>query len=146
MLSDQILVGADVDLGRLSFEAENRTVRNIGDTIFTAEGGSYWSIRARLGYATNQFLPYISAGVIGTSVDIDIEDTCTDSPCGTDTIAIDESDGRTSGLFGIGAEYRLSAAWSVTADWMTFDLDRVEGSDGDGLPGRRVSRIPELDD
>jgi outer membrane immunogenic protein len=77
------------------------------------ERKSFGTARARVGYAFNNFLPYVTGGVaygkffagLGT----------VPSLAGSDVI-------RTEWAAGAGVEYALSANWSVKAEYLYVDL------------------------
>ena len=77
--------------------------------------------RARLGYAFEKFLGYVSIGY--TSADVEVGAAILSN--GGYSKAGSKSEQVSGVSYGLGAEYRLSGPWSVRGEYQRVDLDDV---------------------
>jgi outer membrane immunogenic protein len=83
----------------------NNTIKTSSDYAGT--------VRARLGYAVDRFLPYLTAGVAGANAKVSATDG-----------SLSQSDFLVGWTVGAGIEYALTKNWSVRAEYLHVDLGR----------------------
>jgi len=69
------------------------------------------TVRARLGYAVGNFLPYVTAGGVGADAKV----SATDGP-------VSQSDFLLGWTAGAGVEYAINKHWSIKAEYLHLDL------------------------
>jgi outer membrane immunogenic protein len=122
-------VGANYQLkNRIVFGIEGEfSFVDANDTIYDSMGDAHGrpnnsiktssdyagTLRARIGYATGRFLPYLTAGGAGADAKVSATDG-----------SLSESDFLVGWTVGAGVEYALSENWSVRAEYLHVDLGR----------------------
>jgi outer membrane immunogenic protein len=100
-----------------------------------------WTLRPRLGFATDQWLFY---GTVGLAV-TDIKNTIhfTDSLTTPHVVSSDTSSTKSGWIGGLGAAYAWSPEWSVKGEWLYTDFGTVSntvvGSNGFVVLNSRAS-------
>ncbi|CAM5765060.1 porin [Labrys miyagiensis] len=103
------VVGLEGDIDYTSLDKDTSTV--LGGTLFTANIKSEWqgSIRARVGYAFDRFLPYITGGVAFGDEKFTAVQT-------VPFARVSNSDTRTGWTIGAGLEYALTDNWLLRGE------------------------------
>jgi outer membrane immunogenic protein len=97
---------------------------------YSAEGGIYGDLTARLGYATDNVLFYVKGGGAFLNADFTgnyVGDNCTTiGTCGNSnkpsTFDFETGDTLLGWTVGVGVEYALSASWSLKVEYQHFDF------------------------
>lgn len=132
--SNNVVLGveADFEFGSLS-DTLNYTAANYGgisdqdfgtiDTKIEAFG----TVRARLGYAMDHFLPYVTGGLAWGNVKVD--ETWTNYMGGVYNVFNSGSASRSETLWGwtvgAGVEYAVTDNWTVKAEYLYADLGDI---------------------
>ncbi|MBX3505752.1 MAG: porin family protein [Parvibaculum sp.] len=134
-LGNNLVIGLLLDLGLSSASGSRSTLDLVGGlpivTQARTELESYGAVRARLGYAMGDVLPYVTGGIAWARYDV----TYTQDFFGLGGTDIRETNGHIGWTAGAGLEYALTPSFSVKAEYLYADY----GSDtyrGDflGLP------------
>lgn len=83
-----------------------------------------WTLRPRIGYATDTWLVYATAGVAISEVTLTTR--YSDTRPTPITAANEESDTKTGWTAGLGAAYALGPAISVRGEWLYTDLGTIK--------------------
>jgi outer membrane immunogenic protein len=83
-----------------------------------------WTLRPRIGYATDAWLFYATAGVAISEVSLTTR--YSDTRATPITASNEESDTRTGWTAGLGAAYALGPAVSVRGEWLYTDLGTIK--------------------
>lgn len=81
----------------------------------------FGTLRGRVGYAFDRFLPYLTGGLAVGQVKASILNSCNDGYCGSKTAV--------GFAVGGGAEYALTQAWTVKAEYLYVDFGKVKVND-----------------
>jgi outer membrane immunogenic protein len=135
--------GIEADLGYMSLSGSKTTDLpgpdddNSGFGLtgkYSAEGGIYGDLTARLGYATDNLLFYVKGGGAFLNANFNanyVGDNCTTVGryrCGThnpSTFNFETGDTLLGWTLGFGVEYAMSASWSVKLEYQHFDFGGV---------------------
>ncbi len=127
VMFNQVVVGLEADIEATSISGDDDWDDDNGD-LWHGDNDSNWqgSVRARLGYAFDNFLPYIQGGVAFLDRDVSVHFE------GTDT-RVEDSDTFTGWTVGAGFEYGFTP--NITArveyrytDFVDSDFD-FDGND-----------------
>lgn len=122
-LANRFVVGIEADVSFANINAEWTDVAYYGEDKHEITG----SLRGRLGYAFDRFLPYLHGGLawakndhmLGCSLRNVHGSTCRDTSFETS-----EDDFVTGYTIGAGAEYAIDRHWSVKADYAFTDYGK----------------------
>jgi outer membrane immunogenic protein len=123
----QFVYGVEADITATGID------NTVDNTMFAPGSGETFStnidwfgtLRGRLGYAVDRFLPYVTGGLAFG----DIESSYNDPLDGNFAVASEVVFGWT---IGAGAEYALTDQWSLRAEYLYVDLEDSQGSFADG--------------
>lgn len=85
-----------------------------------------WTVRPRIGYVSDQWMVFASAGFAMSEVDYKVNFTDTRSPPNAAQGSF--SDTRTGWAGSIGAAYAVNEQWSFTGEWLYIDLGEIDGT------------------
>jgi outer membrane immunogenic protein len=125
--SGQFVFGAEADIAATGIDntIDNPMIPGSGET-FATNIDWFGTLRGRLGYAVDRFLPFVSGGLAFG----DIESSYNDPLDGVvSAVASDVVFGWT---IGAGAEYALTDRWSLRAEYLYVDLEDSRGTLIDG--------------
>jgi opacity protein-like surface antigen len=120
-----LMLGAEGDYALASLNDSGEGGTGIFNTHVDLEIDQLASIRARLGFASGQWLPFVTAGWGWAHADRDTFN----SLFGTSS----DSNWHDGWTVGAGAEYAINDAWSVKAEYRYYDLG--EENYGVAAPG-----------
>jgi outer membrane immunogenic protein len=127
-------LGANYQVGRTVFGIEGDLAwadihGSAGCAAGTCETTNKWlgTVRGRLGYAIDRFMPYITGGAAFGKVEADVPGTGS------------ASDTRFGWTVGAGAEYALSQNWSVKGEYLYVDLGSFNCGGACGVTPNDVS-------
>lgn len=108
--ANNVVVGAEADLEFADIGQTNLLVGGpVGGTLASTSVDNFGTIRGRLGYAMDRFLPYFTGGAAWAN-------TSFNAPWGV------SSDGTRWGwTIGGGAEYAIANNWTVKAEYLYLD-------------------------
>jgi outer membrane immunogenic protein len=121
-----IVLGLEGEAGYVHLSGSGADPRSPGlDVISSSQLGDWYGIAAgRIGYAWDRVLLYGKAGVVFTSVNANISDTCKALPCGPVTISASGSKDNVASLaVGGGLEYALTNNWSIKGEYIYWSLN-----------------------
>jgi len=122
----QFVIGAEADI---SFGSLDDFVRDGNFLTFNGKVESMGTLRARLGYDFNGFMPYLTAGLMWNKL---AQGSACPAGAGFGVCAITgpysvSSSERFQGFtWGFGAEYALNRHWSVKAEVLFADLGKQD--------------------
>ncbi|KAI94117.1 hypothetical protein T281_12770 [Rhodomicrobium udaipurense JA643] len=123
--------------GSVKYDGDRRDLCAI-DAKYSASGGLYGDIAGRLGYSFGQTLIYAKGGVAFLDADFDAKylgQNCKSlGTCGTggpSTFNYSHSETLVGWTVGAGVEYKLTASWSVKAEYQYFDFGSISYSYND---------------
>ena len=126
--ANNVVIGIETDLQWSGIEGKHdySFVDQFGYLSTYSFGGSvdyFGTIRARLGYAYDRFLPYITGGVAYGKTAYTYH-TVTNDPAGYDNYvqADDFSSTNWGWTIGAGAEYAITNNWTLKAEYLYVDL------------------------
>ena len=110
---NQIVVGLEGDIEASGISGDD----DDDDALLEADADNNWqgSIRARLGFAFDNFLPYIQGGVAFSDWDVSVRDVITDDE-------IDDSDTFTGWTVGAGLEYAFTQNITARVEYRYTDF------------------------
>jgi outer membrane immunogenic protein len=127
---NNIVLGLEGDLGYLGGSAR-RASALAADTIGETRGGLYATARARLGFAADRALFFVTAGVIGVDTGARINDVG-----GGSTLTTNRAGFRAGWTVGAGVEYAVAQNWTIKADYLYYDLgSRLVSGQQNGVAG-----------
>jgi outer membrane immunogenic protein len=88
----------------------------------TRVGDWYGVLAGRVGFAWEQFLPYVKAGMAVTSVDGAVLDACLSGTCGTRSVSARKESTKPYWAFAAGLEYAIVQNWIVRTEYMYVGL------------------------
>lgn len=122
------VIGAEADLSFASLDATERDGNSITQSY---ELEKFGSVRARAGFAFDNFLPYVTGG--WAWADQSFNQTCPDPAsqpyghcrpaAGFAPYSNTASETLNGWAYGGGVEYRISDRWSVKAEYLHYDFD-----------------------
>jgi len=125
-------IGADVDAG--GAKSRNQSIKYAGQTpppgayVFSGKlsPSGFGVIGPRIGYAGNEWLPYIRAGAIATfgSHNSSLSYTPTGATKPTVSFSGGNDFASTGWVAGGGAEWGLNGPWSITAEYLHANLGK----------------------
>jgi outer membrane immunogenic protein len=130
-----LVAGIEGDIGYLGFRGSKASSVS-SDTIVSADGGAYGTLRGRLGVAWDRALLYGTGGLIVANVKASVDDNAR-SPGGG--LMNSPHTGTQAGwTAGAGFEYAFGNRWSMKAEWLYFDLgtETVAGPSVNSTPIR----------
>ncbi len=122
-LANNVVVGLEADLQWSDIEAKYQENPLSGTTAFNDRASVkldyFGTVRARLGYAYDRFLPYITGGAAygKTKFSTNIWNGISD-----------ESSTRWGWTVGAGAEYAITNNWTFKAEYLYVDLGEASAS------------------
>lgn len=120
--------GAEADFSATDI---NNTVANSmipgSDESFSNKIDWFGTVRGRLGYAVDRWMPYVTGGVAFA----DVTSSYDDNDAGQDNHAV-ASDTVWGWTIGAGAEYALTDNWTLRGEYLFVDLEDTRGSFDDG--------------
>jgi outer membrane immunogenic protein len=120
--SGQFVYGVEADISASDIDNTVDNTMNPGtNESFTTNIDWFGTVRGRLGYAVDRFLPYVTGGVAFG----DIESSYNDPEDSSFAVASETVFGWT---IGAGAEYALTDQWSLRAEYLYVDLEDSRGS------------------
>jgi outer membrane immunogenic protein len=124
--SGQFVYGVEADIAATDIDntVDNTMIPGSGET-FSTNIDWFGTLRGRLGYAVDRFLPYVTGGVAFGDIESSYNDPLDDNFA----VASDTVFGWT---IGAGAEYALTDQWSLRAEYLYVDLEDSRGSFFDG--------------
>ncbi len=114
-----IVTGIEGDIGYLGFRGSQSSSLS-SDTIVSADGGAYGTLRGRLGVAWDRVLLYGTGGLIVADVKASVDDNALNP--GSGLMNSPRTGTQAGWTAGAGLEYALGNRWSVKAEWLYFDL------------------------
>ena len=87
--------------------------------------------RGRIGYASDKWLWYVTAGAAWTGVDVNVSNVVI--PAVPSQFAI-ERHNKTGWVVGFGTEYALIGGWSVKSEWLYANFGSIHAFDYAGIP------------
>jgi outer membrane immunogenic protein len=115
VMFNQVVVGLEADIEATSISGDDDW--DDGNDAFDADNDSNWqgSVRARLGYAFDNFLPYIQGGVAFLDRDVSIHHRGLD-------ITVEDSDTFTGWTVGAGLEYGFTPNFTARVEYRYTDF------------------------
>jgi outer membrane immunogenic protein len=111
------VVGVEGDIDYFNGDDEQSLVWPLGTDRVEAEYSWLATVRARAGYAMDNFLIYVTGGVAVADVEMTYE---FERAAGSDSLS--ESSTSVGWVAGIGAEYAFTRNWSVKVEGLYADL------------------------
>ena len=111
----QWVLGVEGDINYLGFKEEFAPGFGGGGLGAQASLDAFGTIRGRVGYAFDRFLPYVTAGVAMGNVKIDEH-----------VFSETETKFQTGYAVGGGAEYAFNNNWTVRAEYLYVDLGKKD--------------------
>lgn len=127
----QVVLGAEVDY---SFAKLSKSVRDGNYLVQTHEMDGIGSVRGRLGYAFDRFLPYVTGGWAwadaslaqscpqAAAVPADINSHCKRA----DMYNVKDSSTTDGWVIGGGFEYAAASNWTVRAEYLHYDFGKAK--------------------
>lgn len=129
---NNIVVGleGDISFGSMSKSWDGRDKNQYNAYYGKDKIGTHGTVRARLGYAVDNFMPYVTGGLaIGEtkhSLGCDVSRVSDTNGCGGKAgggkFDTSESKTKVGYALGAGAEYALTNNWTIKAEYMYSDL------------------------
>ncbi len=129
---NNVVLGAEADIsfGSISKSWQDKDYNSIHSPYYGKDKvGTHGTIRARLGYAADRFMPYVTGGLaiaetkhsLGCSKSI----SPTTTGCGTE---FETSKSKTKVGFAVGAgvEYALTNNWTLKTEYLYTDLGKTK--------------------
>ncbi len=123
-----VVTGVEADI---SFAQLKETVRDGNYITQTGTIGRFGTVRGRLGYAMDRFMPYLTAGLAWDR--LRENEVCPDPNAvpfgwcrpanGFAPYDLSKTETATGFAYGIGLDYAVSHAWSVRLEAMRLDFD-----------------------
>ncbi|MDH3231159.1 MAG: outer membrane beta-barrel protein [Alphaproteobacteria bacterium] len=125
--SNRLILGLEAGLGYMAVEGDGPDPGSPGlDTIAAQGAGYYADVSARIGFAPDNMLYYMKAGVVFADLDWSVEDACTTGGCSTpDTINAANDDIRSGWTAGVGVAYAVSQNASLRLEYAYYDLGTI---------------------
>jgi outer membrane immunogenic protein len=133
--------GLEGEFGYMRLKGSGALPADFGyDLRFNTKAGDWYGIAAgRLGFAVDRTLIYVKGGAAFIQIKASTSDTCnTVGPCDLSLINATGSKTAVTWALGGGAEFALTNAWSVKAEYLFIDLPesvRVCGAGSGGFAG-----------
>lgn len=126
-LANNVVVGLEADLQWSDIEAKYQENWLGGDNA-SVKLDYFGTIRARLGYAYDRFLPYITGGAAYGKTKF--ENGFNGVPNAINNFAgVSESSTRWGWTIGGGAEYAITNNWTFKAEYLYVDLGKSKADD-----------------
>lgn len=129
--SNNVVLGAEADVSFGDINAKSNGANQF-DPYYTEDKiNAFGTVRARLGYAVDRFLPYVTGGLAWANVDHSLGCSVASAPGGSNGCenrlggqAFDTSDSNTSfgWTVGAGVEYAVTNNWTVKGEYLYTDL------------------------
>jgi outer membrane immunogenic protein len=121
--SGQFVYGVEADISASDIDntVDNTMAAPGEDETFSTNIDWFGTLRGRLGYAADRFLPYVTGGLAFG----DIESSYNDPLDNSFAVASETVFGWT---LGAGVEYALTDQWSLRAEYLYVDLEDSQGS------------------
>lgn len=120
-LANNLVVGAMLELGLSDASGSRNTLDLVGGlpivTQARSELESYGALRLRLGYALDEFLPYVTGGIAWARHEV----IYTQDFFGLGGTDVRETKGHLGWMAGAGVEYALTQSFSVKAEYLYSD-------------------------
>ncbi|WP_428032192.1 outer membrane protein [Ancylobacter sp.] len=116
---NNVVLGVEADLAYLDID-KTKTGIDDSDDIFSAKVDWYGTVRGRLGYAIDRFLPYVTGGVAFGKVKVGYGDT--DDGLLDRNSSVSGSSTNVGWVVGGGVEYALTDAWLLRVEYLHIDL------------------------
>lgn len=119
---------ADVSFGSIKKDWDGRTI-NVHSPYYTKdEIGVHGTVRARLGYAADRFLPYITGGLAWAdmkhTLGCDNSRPAITTNCAVTNFETKKSKTSVGYVVGAGLEYALTDNWTVKGEYLFTDLGK----------------------
>jgi outer membrane immunogenic protein len=124
----RFVYGVEVDITASGIdETVDNTLSPGSGESFSTKIDWFGTARARLGYAVDRFLPYVTGGMAFADIESSYNDPDENfpSPVGNFAVASDVVFGWT---LGAGAEYALDENWILRAEYLYVDLEDSQGT------------------
>lgn len=82
-----------------------------------------WTLRPRIGYASDAWMIYATAGIASTRITLDTSFADTRIP--PNVASSSTSDTKTGWTFGVGGAYAWSPNWSLRGEWLYTDFGSI---------------------
>ncbi|SDA50203.1 outer membrane protein [Mesorhizobium qingshengii] len=119
----QWVLGVEGDINYLGFKKEFSPGLGGGELGAEARLDAFGTIRGRVGYAFDRWLPYVTAGVAMGDVKIDEH-----------VFSAAESKFQTGYAVGGGIEYAFNSNWTARAEYLYVDLGKKDFGFAPGTP------------
>ncbi|WP_234051584.1 MULTISPECIES: outer membrane protein [unclassified Xanthobacter] len=108
--ANNVVLGAEADLEFSSISNSNLLLGGpVGGNVVSSNVDNFGTIRGRVGYAFDRFLPYFTGGAAWAN-------TSLDAPWG-----LSQNSTRWGWTIGGGAEYAITNNWTVKAEYLYLD-------------------------
>ena len=102
-------MGPEIEVGYLNTTGKGTQPSSPGgDTLGKSSSDLYTALRARMGIDVNDYLLFLTGGVIGTGYTSQVVDNCSIAPCGGSTIDAKHNGFVLGYIVGGGVEHMLA--------------------------------------
>ena len=131
-----LVFGVEGDIGWMGIGKSVTGTLNGSGANAKLDNNFYGDLTARLGVAADRWLIYAKGGVAFLDTKLTV-DQGNDSASSSDTMF--------GWVLGGGVEYALSKSWSLKAEYLHFDFDRISASGTFGSDTVAITNEPTLD-